>query len=126
MKLTLEERNFIENITAISALDKKSVKLFFRSLLMASTMTIYADEEEIIIPYLCKLRISYKDNHTERGNKPIVNILAEPCDELISEIKAISEGDEPPSKKYLKKEISEELKDKLEIGDLDFLDEDDD
>ena len=120
MKLTLPEKNFIENITAISALDKKSVKTFFRSLLMACTMAVYSDENEIIIPYLCKLKINYTDNHTKRGNKPIVKITAEPCDELIAEIKAISEGGEPPSKKYLKQEIMEELKNKLEISELDI------
>ncbi len=120
MKLTLEEKNFIENIVAISALDKKSVKNFFRSLLMASTMAIYADENEIVIPYLCKIKIDYHDVTTSTGTKPKVTLTAEPCDELIEEITAISEGNQPPSKKYIKKEISEELKNQLEIEDVDF------
>jgi len=120
LKLTLEEKNFIENIRAISALDKKSTKTFFRSLLIACTMAIYAGKDEIIIPYICKLKISYNDHHTPKGSKVKVHIEAEPCDELIEEIKAISEGEPPPSKKYIKKEISEEIKNKLEIDELDL------
>jgi len=120
MKLTLEERNFVEKITAISALSKRSVKTFFKSLLMACSASVYSDENEIIIPYLCKLKIKYNDYVTEKGTKVKVMLEAEPCDELIDEIKAISEGNQPPSKKFIKKEIAEELKNKLEIDELDL------
>lgn len=126
MKLTLEEKNFIERIVAISALDKKSVKTFFRSLLIASTIAVYSEEDEIVIPYLCKLKIKYNDYlDTKKGSTVKVNMYAEPCEELIAEIKAISEGEQPPSKKYIKKEIFEEIKNKLEISELDLdMDED--
>jgi hypothetical protein len=120
MKLTLEEKNFLENIVAISALDRKTVKTLFRSLLIAVSMSVYADENEIIIPYLCKLKIDYNDYSTNKGTKVKVNIDAEPCIELIEEIKAISEGNHPPSKKYLKKEISEEIRNQLEISEMDL------
>ena len=116
MKLSKEERNFLENITAISALDKKSVRTFFRTLLVASTMSIFTGENEIYIPYLCKLKIDYK----VEGNELKVNISADPSIELIDEIKSIVNDESPPSKKYFQKEIFEKLKNILEIEELEL------
>lgn len=117
MKLSKEEKNFLENITAISALDKKSVRTFFRSLLVASTMSVFTDENEIYIPYLCKLNINYDVD--ENGNLNI-KIDAEPSIELTEEIKSIVNNDSPPSKKYFQKEIFEKLKNILEIEELEL------
>lgn len=120
MKLTKEERNFVDNIVAISALDKKSVKTFFRSLLIACTMSVFTGENEIYIPYICRLKIGYDTEDTDEGKKLNVNLMSEPAQELISEIKSILNDESPPSKKYLQKEIFEKLKNILEIEDLEL------
>ena len=117
MKLSKEEKNFLENITAISALDKKSVRTFFKSLLVACTMSVFTDENEVYIPYLCKLGITYSIDKEESLN---IELKAEPSMELIEEIKGIVNDEDPPSKKYFQKEIFEKLKNILEIEELEL------
>ena len=119
MKLSKEERNFIENIVAISALNKKSIKTFFRSLLVACTMSVFTGDDEIYIPYLCKLNIKYNKS-TKNKNKINVKLKAEPSIELIAEIENIANNRNPNSKKYFQKEIFEKLKNILEIEELEL------
>jgi len=120
MKLEVNEKSFLEKIIAISGIDKKVAQVFFKSLLTACTASIYADENEIIIPYLCKLKIVYKKVLTQDGVKLEVELKADPSEELIEEIKCIVENIDPPTKVYFKKEIDKELKRGLEIDEIEL------
>lgn len=119
MKLTNQEKNFLEKIIAISALDKKVGKNFFRSQLVATTISLLSGENEIIIPYLCKLKIKYNQILTPEGIKLEVKLEAEPSEELVEEIKCILAEEDPPTKVYFKKEIAKELRNYLEIDEID-------
>ena len=120
MKLSNEEKNFLEKIIAISALDKKVGKNFFRSQLVACTIAMLSGENEIIIPYLCKLKIIYNQVLTPEGIRLDVKLEAEPSQELIEEIKCIVAEEDPPTKEYFKKEIAKELRNYLEIDEIDI------
>lgn len=118
MKLSIEEKYFLDKICAVSSKDKNTVKDVLKALLMCTTIEIYADSKEMVIPYMCKLKIDYMDNYKEDKHSVVVHLEATPCEGLINEIAAIQEGGITPTQEYIQKMILFDLKNKLEIEDI--------
>jgi hypothetical protein len=116
-----EELDFYEQICAISKKDKETVRDILRAILMVATANLYFDKDEIIIPYLCKLKIAYSD--AIRVNKKTskcwsttdISITAEPMTALIKEIVSINEGDDPESLYHLDNRIAMKMSQLLEV-----------
>ena len=131
MKLSADEKLAFDKIKAISRRDAKFLKDVFICLLKMVTIETYKSLNNFLvfhIPYLCGIRATYQDKikYTAEGNKKgqYVDIKFEviPSESFIAEIKALSEGDETPSGKYIKKQIIEKLAKSLEIEDLEIED----
>lgn len=129
MKLTREEQIVFDKIKAISRRDKKVLKDVFISLLEAVTIETYLSQDNSFmfhIPYLCSLRIEYKDKikYTAEGNKKgeytDISITAVASESFIAEIEALSSGETPPSEKYIKKQIAEKFASLLDIQDVEI------
>ena len=122
-KLSLEEKEFLQRICAISKKDKQTVKDVLLSLLMVSTIEIYKETNTIIIPYICSLKVEHFDKMTPKGVKVEVVLEAIPSTALIEEITAVSEGEITPSEKYVKKQIFKIFLDLLVLDDVELIDE---
>jgi hypothetical protein len=111
LKLSLEEKNWIDNIVAISCKDKNTVKDVLKALLKAITLEMFSENYNVCIPYLCNLQIEYSDKITENGLKTDVRLIAEPNEALIQEIEKIIEGEMPPTHLSHYQQLSEKILD---------------
>lgn len=119
MKLDINEKVFLDKIVSICASDKKSVRDLFKSILASFTLSVLSGDNEVIIPYLCKLKLSYDQIETPEGIKLEVKLDAEPSNELVEEIRCILVKKDPPTKKFFMKEIHDIIKNNyLEIEDV--------
>lgn len=115
MKFSLEEKEFIRKIKILAKVDEKTVHAVFSALLMVTSLAIFEEKNEIVIPFLCKLKLLFEDQHTSEGTTTKVTLEAKPLDFLIKEIQAISEGETSPSEQYIKKQIFTKFYDNLEL-----------
>jgi hypothetical protein len=115
LKLTLEEKEFLQKIKAISRKDESTLMDVFISLIHCMTIAVYKEQNEIIIPFLCKLKLEYFDEATSKGTVTKIVLNAEPSEFLKQEISAISEGEDTPSLKYIKKKIFGKFKQYLDL-----------
>jgi hypothetical protein len=126
LKLSEEEKLAFDKIKAISRRDPKFLKDVFICLLKMVTLETYKSLDNsfvFYIPYLCGIKASYQDKikYTAEGNikGQYVDIKLEaiPSESFISEIQAMSEGEETPSERYIKKQIIEKFAQLLDIED---------
>lgn len=115
MKLSLEEKEALQKIKAISRKDENVLVDVFISLIHCMTIAVYKEKNEIIIPYLCTLRLNFFDENTAKGTVTKIILEAEPSEFLKQEITAISEGEDTPSLKHIKKKIFGKFKQFLEL-----------
>lgn len=119
MKLTVNEKQAIEKICAISNKDKRTVREVLLALLKMSTLEMYMaineDKTKITIPYICDLDVSYSDAVSKKGGYVKINLEAIPNEGLSEEITAIANGDLTPTKDFIKKSIYKSFGDMLEI-----------
>lgn len=107
MQLSEQEKNAIKRITSISLKDQTTIKDVFFSILSCITIDSYINNEsEVIIPYIAKLKFKYKEVPTGQGFESKVFIEAEPLPSLVKEFICIKNDEEPPSKKYFRKQNS--------------------
>lgn len=119
MKLTPEEKAFVDKISAISGHDPKSVKEIFSALMVASTLEIYSRSNTVYIPYLFKVNITYDKEHTSKGFELKEKYDVETSRTLHDSILKINSGDKTQSDAYLKKEIVKHISSVLELEDED-------
>lgn len=115
--LSDKEKLFVERISCISRKDKSAVIDVLRACLMANTIEVLQGNNEISIPFICDLKITYNDRQTKQGVVTDIQMEATPNRGLIDEIVAISEGEETPSEQFFKKGIHSKLKSLLDIED---------
>jgi hypothetical protein len=121
LRLSHQEKQFIEKISAISGKEYKIVQEVLKAFLIATTLEIYtqdSNECELIIPYLCRLKLKFYDKDTTSGMKVVTELEAEPLDGLCEEIKCISEGDISPVEKYIKNQIVKNIQNNLNLEDI--------
>lgn len=113
--LTEKETLYIERIAAISCKDKSAVIDVLRACLISGTIELLSGKNEISIPFICDLKIDYKDKHTKQGLITEVELQATPNQALVREVIAISDGEETPTEAYFKKGIQSKLKQLLNV-----------
>ena len=116
MKISKEERDYLEKILSISPkVDISVVRDILRSILMEiSIQVLCGNTDEIYIPFLGKLSVDIKDRILKAGKEGVkteVKLKLEPSKVLEEELIAIYRGEEPPSTKYIKKLIDFKLYD---------------
>jgi len=119
MILSDEEKLAFEKIAAISLKDKATIKDVLYALLSYTTIeALKGNESEIIIPYLCKLKLSYKETQTNKGVESIVDIQAEPLPSLMKEYVCIKNNEDPPTKRYFLKQNKLHIKEILKLDEF--------
>lgn len=114
LKLSSEEKDFLDKIVSISYVDKSTVKEVLQAILKVITVELYADSDTIYIPYICSLKISSCDSITQKGLETIVKLEAIPSKNLIEEVKAVNDGEITPTQEYTRQKILKSLEDKIE------------
>jgi hypothetical protein len=110
LRLSLEEKDALEKIAALSLYDKKIVENVFISLLKVISLELFKDENTIYIPYIGALTISYKDKIISgEGIDVVVNLQVEASESLQQEVKQFSEGEILPTQDYMRLKISENI-----------------
>jgi hypothetical protein len=131
LKLSDDEQLFFDKIKAISRKDAKTLKDVFISMLQAVSFETYANKNNnftIHIPYICTINVEYFDRNkytaegSIKGQYIDFKITTIPSESFIAEVNAISYGDEPPSKRYIKKQIINKNAKLLGIDDLEIED----
>ncbi len=111
MILDENDKRFLNIIQAISRLDQTIILEVFRSTLQAAVKEIYAGTNELTIPGVCSLKISYYDQvKNAKGMTLHVDLEAEPKRALVAEISSILEGNETPDLRKIKEEIKDKFK----------------
>lgn len=110
-QLSLEEKDFLKKIVAISCVDEITIKNVLQSILKTITIHQYADIKDIYIPYICKLQINSHEKFYENCIQTIVELKAEPSKNLIKEIKSINSGDITLTQKHIRSKFYKNLKD---------------
>ena len=115
LRLSLEEKDFLEKISAISLYDKKIVNDVFISLLHVISLELFNEENIIYIPYIGSFNIDYYDKiEPGKGVDIQVSLQAEAADSLKDTIKQFSEGEISPTQDYMRLKISENIKERVE------------
>jgi hypothetical protein len=108
-RLSLEEKDFLDRVSAVSGYDKTIVRDVFQSFLNIITLELYSGCNTINIPYVCSLEIDSYEKIQQNGVETIVELQAIPSSSLIDEIKAVNEGDITPTQQYIRKQMIEKL-----------------
>jgi len=114
LKLSLEEKDFLDRIVSISCVDKAVVKEVLQAILKMISIELYADYNTVYIPYLCSLTISSYEKPNKKGVETIVELEAIPSENLIEEIKAINEGEITPTQEFTRQKIFNKLEEIIE------------
>jgi hypothetical protein len=115
-KLDLDEKLFMRKIAALARKDKDTIRDVMLALLKMCTIEFYSGKKEIIIPHICRLKISVKQVQTQySGIKEEVVLEATPARAFIEEFFATQKGVITPTEKYLKRQIDQKFQDLLKI-----------
>ena len=114
-KLSLEEKDFLNKIVCTSGIDQVIVKEVLQAILKMITIETYWENEELVIPYICSLKLSSFEKIKKEGVETEVELKAKPSKHLISEIKSINEGDITPTQNLTRQKIFKEIEDTLEL-----------
>lgn len=133
MYLLDEEKLTLEKIALLSSHSTKVVKDVLFALLTYITMEMYVIQDEydtindkkleIIIPFLCKLWITYTEKINKDTIKSEIQLEAQPLSLLCKEILAIVNNEEPLTKKYFRKQNQLFFKKLLEISETEDFEE---
>jgi hypothetical protein len=120
-KLSIEEKNILEELRNISGENIERINSIFLALMTYALMS-YAEGQEIIIPYFGKLQITYKgDTMTPEGKEARVHIITTLSDMFLSNLGQyedfksgiIKTLDEIPIFNYYKKVNERTLRERL-------------
>ena len=116
LKMSPEEKVYLDKLVAISGKDITQIRDVLRSILVLFSIESYSGETEIIIPYIGKLKFDLIDKCTPvRGSFTKVNLKAEACSSLVDELVAINDGEVTSTQDFFKANIFTSIKDILEI-----------
>ena len=116
MKLSPEESHFLNSIAVIAGKEKSVVKDVFKAALKAFAIEIIVQNEELIIPYLCKLKYEHVDKIVGDELQTVVSLKASPSQALIDEIRHIIEGEKSPVMFLTEKSIQKTIQNFLDIA----------
>ena len=118
MELPDIEKIALEKIAALSTKDRTTVREVLYAILTYITLTMYEEDienenKEIIIPYIGKLKLKYKEDSVEEGYASSVIVEADAAPTLIQEFVCLKNGEDPPSKKFYRRQIKNTINRKL-------------
>lgn len=118
IKLDNQEKLILDKIHVITEIPKAVIKKVFLGLLFAHSIEFY-DENELVVPYICKLDVdvfsnTVSNNIVEGG----IKLNATPSNSLEDEIIAITNGETTKSEQYNKENIRKRVQEILEIDPL--------
>ncbi len=120
LKMSPEEKVYLDKLVAISGMNISTVRDVLRSILILFSVESYAGESEVILPYIAKIKFDLIDSYsTEKGTYTKTNLETEPCVSLIEELVAICNGEITPSEDFFKNNVLTSIKDILEIEEED-------
>lgn len=123
MKLTREEKSFIDKVSAISGYDSHTVKNVFSGLLISTALELWSGKKEINIPYLFKFSVEIDEQQKSSDQGPEkYNISTNPSFHNV--LTKMNEKEDSIIEEYLKREISKHLADLLDLDSCLELDED--
>ena len=91
-KLDLDEKLFVRKIVALARKDKETIRDVMLAFVKMATIELYRGSNEIIIPYICRLKVQTKQVQTYQGLINEICLEATPTRTLIAEYNAIFEG----------------------------------
>ena len=115
MKMSPEEKNFLNAISVLSAKDIGTVRDVLRAIIKVVAMELISHSDTVIIPYLCELKISHSDKLVKGGMETVVKLSAKPCQTLVNEVISIVDGDLTPTAEYVKSKINKTFQNILEL-----------
>jgi len=105
LQLSDEEKSALLKIASLCTKDKTTIREVMFAILSYSTLeSFHSDESEIILPYIGKIKFKYEEEPNDKGFTSKVIMTAEPMPSLIKEFISIRNGEEPPSKKHIRKQ----------------------
>lgn len=122
MKLTREEKSFIDKVSAISGYDSHTVKNVFSGLLISTALELWSGKKEINIPYLFKFTVEIDTQKSQNDNPEKYDIFTNPSFHNV--LTKMNEKEDSVIEEYLKREISKHLSDLLDLDSCLELDED--
>ncbi len=115
MKLTQEEKNFINKISAIACYNPAVVREVFKAMLIAVSLKLYSGEKEIIIPHIAKMKIQpeIKPGEGVFEVKEVYDIETSPA--LHDVVKSIVTGEGSQVKETIINDIGSQVSKILEL-----------
>lgn len=116
MKLSSEEKNYLEKLSVLSGHDIKTIQDVFMAVLVAITMEVYAGSHKILIPFLFNMKVNFTEKQTDKKVK-----LEESYDvqtnQMLHEIfLKIRNNENTWVEDFIKKEIVEHINSILELN----------
>ncbi len=109
MKLTQEEKSFLHHMHVLTGNKISDLKSMFENMAIIASYS-YSEGEDIVIPFLGKLHIDYKEDEvTDKGRKAIVNCDFNLSDNFNLIIGQIVDGSETETEKVLMNRIQKKL-----------------
>lgn len=121
MKLTREEKSFIDKVSAISGYDSHTVKNVFSGLLISTALELWSGKKEINIPYLFRFSVEI-DQGSSQNTPEKYDVTTNPSFHNV--LTKMNEKEDSVIEEYLKREISKHLSDLLDLDSCLELDED--
>lgn len=116
MKLSRQEKDFIDRISAISGKDPGTVKDIFAALLIATSIELNADQKSAIpIPYLFTFKINPEQVMERKGIRIEEKYEIETSHTLHNIVVKLNSGEPNPLEHYLVREISKLLSGMLDL-----------
>jgi hypothetical protein len=122
MKLTREEKSFIDKVSAISGYDSHTVKNIFSGLLISTALELWSGKKEINIPYLFKFTVEIDQTGSQNENSEKYDVSTNPSFHNV--LTKMNEKEDSIIEEYLKREITKHLSDLLDLDSCLELDED--
>ena len=102
--LSDREKEALLKICSLSHKDQSTVKDVLFAILTWITLESYnKNDSEIILPYIAQLNFHYSETPDPNGYLSEVKINSIPMPALLKEFISIKNGEDPPTKKYLKR-----------------------
>jgi len=121
MRLSTEEKNYVNKICAVTGKDDSTVREVLRGILVTAILEVYAGRNEFIVPYIGKIKTAHKNIvHQKKENSSKINLklILEtiPSKWLKREYKSVIEGNITSSAKFVRSQIQKNIRNMLDVS----------
>lgn len=122
LKMSPEERVYLEKLVAFSGKDINTVRCILRSILVLFVHELYGDEKEAIIPYIGNFKWSFSSKTTPaKGTHTYLKLKTDPCRALDENMAAVYEGNKPDCLEFFEKQRNIAIEETLEVEEDDLF-----